>query len=354
MSICVEAFARVVAALEAHGCRPRVTGERGRARCPSHDDRVASLVFGVHDDGVRLKCFVCGWKPVVAALGLKPSDLYNAPRPSLAASDQRIVAHYPYIFDTDGESLVERVRFGPVKSFAWRSRQVGGRWRYGLRGAEVGLYRADHLIDHRLVLICEGEKAAEAGVALGFATTCGPWGSAKWTAAFSEVLWRAGARVVVALPDSDLPGCRFAEQVAASCCGFRPSLDSIVTNSQEPWASWPSAEPDDEDVQPLRVKLLPLPNLPVHGDLFDWVQSGGTASALADLISTTPDWVPPAPDAKRQRTREQTRLRVANLRARRALQAHGNANVRCNAVYKKKDSPSIPYTERYALHLRAS
>jgi len=315
MSICGEPFARLLVALESHGCRPRVIGERGRAKCPAHDDRVASLIFGTHDGGVRLKCFVCGWKPVVAALGLQPSDLYNTPRPSLAASDQQIVAQYPYIFDTDGESLAERVRFGPVKSFAWRSRQPGGRWRFGLHGASVGLYRADSLIDQRLVLVLEGEKAVEAAVALGYTATCGPHGAAKWTAAFTETLWRSGAHLVVVLGDCDVPGRRFAERVAASCSGFRPSLDPPLAERAEPWTSWPSAEPDDEDVQPLRVKLLPLPNLPVHGDLFDWVHAGGTPSSLADLIANTPDWSPPSPDAKIQRTRQQTRVRVAAFRA---------------------------------------
>jgi hypothetical protein len=309
-----------------------------------------------------VRCFVCGWRPVLTALGLVPADLYDGPRQPQAASGQTIIASYGYTFDADGAPLVERVKFGPVKAFAWRTRQPGGPWRYGLHGASVGLYRSDHLIDHRLVLVTEGEKACEAGVGLGFTATCGPWGASKWSADFTEVIWRAGARVVVVLPDQDVPGRKFAAQVAASCSGFRPILDPPATDAGEPWASWPSAEPDGEDAQPLRVKLLALPGLPVHGDLYDWVAAGGTASAVTDLISVTPDWTPPTSDAKLTRSREQGRVRVARFRARRralqALQGDGPASGRCNAVthvYKKSTSPSIPYSQRYALHLsRAS
>ena len=356
---------RVVSALEQHGCQPRLRGAGGRALCPTHPDRVPSLVFGIHRNGVRVRCFVpgCDWKAILAALGLQPRDLYDGPRQPQAASGQEIVASYAYTFDADGTPLVERVRFGPVKAFAWRTRQPGGPWRYGLHGASVGLYRADHLIDHRLILITEGEKAAEAGVGLGFAATCGPWGSSAWSGDFTETIWKAGAHVVVVLPDQDVPGRTFAERVAASCAGYWPSLDPPSTDSMEPWASWPSAEPDDDDVQPLRVKLLPLPNLPPCGDLHDWVAAGGTASALADLISTTPDWTPRSPDETRQRTRERTRARVARFRARRrALQVDGHADGRGNAVtpvykartYVRTSLPSILLSDRYRYIPRAS
>jgi putative DNA primase/helicase len=55
---------------------------RGRdawtARCPSHDDRHASLSIGRGDDGRALvKCFAgCAFADIVAALRLHPSDLF--------------------------------------------------------------------------------------------------------------------------------------------------------------------------------------------------------------------------------------------------------------------------------------
>ena len=48
------------------------------ARCPAHDDRVASLSVGMGSDGRALvKCFAgCDTKDIVAAKGLQMSDLF--------------------------------------------------------------------------------------------------------------------------------------------------------------------------------------------------------------------------------------------------------------------------------------
>ena len=160
------------------GARPTTTARR---RSSSAATGMASASSASSAVGV-LRLQPWGWSRRIS----------TALRVRATASRVNIIASYPYVFDTDGEPLVERVRYGPIKGFAWRSRPPGGRWQSGLHGASVGLYRADFLIDHRLVLVCEGEKATEAAVGLGFAATCGPWGASKWTPDFTETLWRVG------------------------------------------------------------------------------------------------------------------------------------------------------------------
>ena len=74
-----KSFDRVIAAL---GDRVKRRGvKKVMARCPSHNDRHASLSVGIGDKGVLLKCFSgCGKEAIVAALGLTLADLFDTPR----------------------------------------------------------------------------------------------------------------------------------------------------------------------------------------------------------------------------------------------------------------------------------
>ena len=48
---------RVIAALEARGCKPRRAGKGYQARCPAHDDRTPSLTVSEGSDNrVLLTC----------------------------------------------------------------------------------------------------------------------------------------------------------------------------------------------------------------------------------------------------------------------------------------------------------
>jgi AAA domain len=111
---------------------------------------------------------------------------------------------------------------------------------------------ADHPI-----FICEGEKAVHAAVKLRVVATCSPHGAGKWKDEYSPHL--KGATVIV-LPDNDEPGRKHAEQVAKSLSGVAAS-----------------------------VKVLTLPGLPEGGDIYDWIQAGGSAEQLWALVETDAD-----------------------------------------------------------------
>src|SRR5262245_37350274 len=57
----------------------RADGHQRDCRCPGHDDRRESLSVGLGADGrVLLKCHAgCGFKAVLGAAKMKPSDLFE-------------------------------------------------------------------------------------------------------------------------------------------------------------------------------------------------------------------------------------------------------------------------------------
>lgn len=191
-----------------------------------------------------MNCFVCGraGKPeILQALGLSLSDLFAA---SFARAQppkrqrRRRVETYRYE-DINGHLLAEKVRYEEPKSFRWRSPRPGGGsdWK---KAEGITLYRLPHLIDQRLVLVVEGEKAVNRVVSLGFAATCPPTGSNVWTEEYADALWRAGAMIVVVLNDNDLPGRKHTQRVARLCHGYQAAA-FISSTQEDPWGSWPCA-----------------------------------------------------------------------------------------------------------------
>lgn len=69
-------------------------GKRFKARCPAHEDKTPSLSLKEGDDGrVLIHCFAgCAVQAVVAALGLRLSDLFNAENAHYKTSTMRGVS----------------------------------------------------------------------------------------------------------------------------------------------------------------------------------------------------------------------------------------------------------------------
>ena len=39
-----------------------------------------------------------------------------------------------------------------------------------------------------------------------------------------------------------------------------------------------------------QVRVIMLPDLPLKGDVADWIAAGGTATSLAELVTNAPAW----------------------------------------------------------------
>lgn len=171
---------------------------------------------------------------------------------------------YPYV-DEAGRLVFEAVRWKDPKGFSQRRPDGKGKWAYNLAGIKPFLYRLPELIEAdpaALVVVVEGEKDVDRLRSLGFVSTCNPMGAGKWRAEYASDL--KGRRVAI-LPDNDKAGRDHAQDVSRSLVGV-------------------AAE----------VKVVELPGLPEKGDVSDFLDGGGTAEDLRQIIEGAPIWAAPA------------------------------------------------------------
>lgn len=276
--------------------RVRRQGSGWRACCPVHDDHNPSLSIVEKDGRILLHCHAgCSFDSVRAAIlrlggkdtsrnTEKPSGVVSSPELSVsedaAAGRPQLRLHggwadaAGYNYEDDlGRFLFQVVRRARLhldgtveKTFRQRRRPrsddqpAAEEWMYNLDGVPRVLYNLRELGGASLVYVVEGEKDVETLRSIGLVATCNPGGAGKWRAEYNEYL---RAKTLVILPDSDEPGRKHAEKVAAS----------PVTVADE-------------------VLVIELPNLPPKGDVTDFVLAGGTADDLMDLVERAEPWRP--------------------------------------------------------------
>lgn len=254
------AHSRMLAALEAHGCR---RGSSGSWTCPAHEDSNPSLSVSAGSDGrVLVHCHAgCEQADVVSALGLTMGDLFDEPLQTNGngnGSHRSIVATYPY-HDESGELLFEVVRMTP-KDFRQRRPDPSSSdgWNWSTKGIRRVVYRLPAVIAAtaagRRVFVVEGEKDVHAIEAAGEVATCNPGGAKKWRPEYAEAF--NGAEVVI-VADRDEVGREHArivqtalEGVAKSVMVVEPAagkdaadhlaegmkLDQFVSADEDSWA----------------------------------------------------------------------------------------------------------------------
>lgn len=182
---------------------------------------------------------------------------------SATRSHRRQTPDRAYVYhNADGSERFRVLRIGQSgkdKRFVQQRPDGAGDWLDGLDGLAPTLYRLPDLMAapmHRPVFVVEGEKCADALAALGLVATTSAGGALKWERAEGRHDALRG-RCVVVLPDNDKPGRAHARAVAAD----------LQTTAKS-------------------VRILALPGLPDKGDVYDWLQRGGTAIELHELALT--------------------------------------------------------------------
>jgi hypothetical protein len=233
-------------------------GKGWSARCPAHDDRRASLSIAQGDDGRALVwCHAgCTVEAICAAVALKPADLFAAPStPSTSTVSRPARANGEYrrhagskpagkTFTTAAEAVAELERQYGRRANLWTyygadmepaglvirwdtptgktirpvSKTPAG-WIIGGMSEPRPLYGLPDLAAAGRVVICEGEKAADAARGLGLVATTSAGGSQ----AADKTDWRplAGKEAWI-MPDNDAPGRKYAETVAGILSRLTP------------------------------------------------------------------------------------------------------------------------------------
>lgn len=182
------ALERVRAALAAGGWKTRATGPDSlRAQCPAHGGEGLNLGVKAGDQGVLVFCHSrkCGADEIADALGLKLSDL----------SDRDGRAVYDY---GNGHRVI-RTRTASGKAISQENAPPSG--------MSTTLYvpeRSRPISESPTVVLCEGEKAADAAVRIG-ATCAATWPGGSGGVARVDLEPLRGRRVVI-IPDRDEPG----------------------------------------------------------------------------------------------------------------------------------------------------
>jgi hypothetical protein len=222
------------------------------------------------------------------ALGIDPKPNghdANATFKKTGKPQFRVVQAWAYTDETGAELFeVCRLENGeiepdgkPAKTYRQRRRTPDG-YVYNVNGVRQVPYKLPELIkavaENKITFVAEGEKCADAIMALGAAATTNAMGAGKWPDAL--VPFFGGADICI-LPDNDEPGKKHAE---------------LVTSKLQGIAS--------------KVRILELPDLPPKGDVADWIGAGGTLVQLEGLaeqkspeIQESPlPLFPPMPDAE--------------------------------------------------------
>jgi len=215
-------------------------GRQWSARCPAHDDRVASLSLGEGKDGrALLKCQAgagCSPEEIVAKLGLTMADLFEPPirpRPPARARPTTYV-----VKDADGQVVVvheRRDRTDGTKVLWWRQPD-GTKGLHGRKVETLPLYGSERLPrwdTSRPLVVTEGEKAAHALLGAGIralGTVTGADLNGKAPA--RDVLGALAGRDVILWPDADPPGLVHMRTIAHRLAGVAASVRVV---------DWPGA-----------------------------------------------------------------------------------------------------------------
>jgi hypothetical protein len=229
-----------------------------QACCPAHDDTTPSLSITPTAETVLIYCHAgCTLEAITAALGMTPADLYPTNATPRTNSKSRIAAVYDYV-DADGNLMHQTVRFTPKK---FRQRRPNpsqpGAYLWNLKDITLVLYHLPDVLQAvqrgDTIYVAEGEKDVETPCAMGLVATCNPMGAKYWKSSYSETL--RGAHAII-LPDNDKAGEECVAKLTRSLAGVVASL-----------------------------KVIRLPELPLKGDVTDWVQAGGTRAQLEALVA---------------------------------------------------------------------
>ena len=213
--------------------------------CPYHRDDKASLSISEGNDRILMHCHAgCDTKEILAAVGLKESDLFydekvkpeKTWRDKLLSERQyqgrSIEAVYDYI-DAKGKYLYSKIRFTGKVIRYFTIDYKNDTYQTGKPEGVSTLYNLPTTLKAIKkgfpVYITEGEKDADTLKNLGLtATTAGS--VSDWKKSYASYF--IGAKVII-LPDNDVPGLELKDKITKDLRPFAHSVKSVITSKAD-------------------------------------------------------------------------------------------------------------------------
>jgi putative DNA primase/helicase len=211
-------------------------------------------------------------------------------RPNGDGRKPKIVKTYDYL-DEGGVLLFQVCRQEP-KNFLQRKPDPArpGEWIWKVQGVRQVPYRLPELAEAlgmgKPVVVVEGEKDADRLCGLGIPATTNAGGAGKWREALTDFF--AGADVVI-IPDNDPQ--KKHEKTGEPM--FHPDGRPILTGQDHAEAVACALSGVAAKVRVLDLSKF-WRDMPLKGDVSDWLDNGRTADALYEIVDGLPPWSPAA------------------------------------------------------------
>jgi len=241
-------------------CSPKANPDGWiNTNCPFHDDNKVS--FGFNKRNGMWKCLAgCGnGDPIefyASRMDITRQDAIKLLSDELKISFNKELIDTYFYKNSSGKIIYKKERYEP-KEFLFKSKTNTG-WKFGLEDSNRVPYNLNNIKKSKAVYICEGEKDADNLEKLGVtATTLDSGSSSRWLQQYNGYFTN---KSVAILPDNDRAGREFALRIAIELC----------------------------DTAKL-VRIIQLPGIKHKEDVTDWINNGGTKTALIRIVKKTED-----------------------------------------------------------------
>ncbi len=213
---------------------PSVTINSGLANCWSQSCFKSADIFGIVGAKEGLAKFPQQMERVV--------ELFHLPIAEVGGTSKRrsvsILRTHRWV-DADGQEFYHH-KVGP-KKWIWAKDCAGTQW--GIKGhAKPDLYQREAVLRSDTILICEGEKDAEAvqslldDLHLPIIATTTPCGAGDVKLSYLKALF--GKTLVYCSGDNDPPGEKFAKDCAKQLTKHKTPAAILFPPTENDWAEW--------------------------------------------------------------------------------------------------------------------
>jgi 5S rRNA maturation endonuclease (ribonuclease M5) len=232
---------------------------------------------------------------------------------------RKIVATYDYT-DADCKIMFQVVRYEP-KTFSQRRPDGKGGWINDVKGVTLVPYHLPEILKSSTVYIVEGERDVESLRNLGLTATTNPGGAGKWKIEYSQYF---KGKIVIIIPDNDMPGKNHARQVAQALKGIAEDVVVLkLPEAVKDVTDWLSSGANIADLDKLPRLELSEPSLIIGAGVYDFTwdsftarlcrvreQKDGRMTAEIKIMTSLPGYEP---------VLEQTSLNLLSSQARKKL-----------------------------------